>query len=587
MLNARLYRTAWLIAGVAIIVALLSLQPPADEAGFERPANPPGADGAEMLRTASALRGLVPRRPPGEHATEAVAATFVEQRLRALPSVSGVRPKVRRQVFTARVDGQLRRMVNVYAVLPGTTDGIDRGGIVVVAPRDTGPGVTSGSSSTAVMLGVANIEAASARRRPMLFVSTSGSTTGNAGARWFLSRFSDFHISAVIVLDGLGEREGPVWIWPGSRAPLQSLGFADIARASMPWSGAKAAPAPGLWTQLLRFAVPQTFGDQAPFVEKGIPAVTLSSRPDGPARPVNEIDASRLRQAGNVVITLMTLVDNGLPLPAPEAGVLLSGKELRPGVLRVVLLLFALPLLVTAVDAFVRLRRSGVSMAPGLRAAVLRGAPLLTGAFVLHLMALLGMLPPPSAGVPPLPRFVGFGSREAVSVALALALAGVVWLLTHRSLRRMSAPPASEAAAALVVLGVVSLLAWLVTPFALVLTLPASHAVLIATSVTRRWQAIALGVAGLLPLLALCVSVGSQLGRNPLFAAWYLIATTAGGARGSIWPMLVLLLTCAVWSMAVLVVIRYRKGLMRHSDRPPRVPRRVNVPKARLPRISR
>ncbi len=372
MLNARLYRTAWLIAGVAIIVALLTLQPPANEAGFERPANPPGADGAEMARTASSLRGVVPRRTPGEHATEAVAAAFVEQRLRALPAVGGVRPRVRRQVFTARVDGVLRRMVNVYAVLPGTTDGIDRGGIVVLAPRDTGPGVTAGAANTAVMLGVAGIEAASARRRPMLFVSTSGSTTGNAGARWFLSRFSDFRISAVIVVDGLGERDGPVWIWPGSRAPSQALGFDAIARSSLPWSGATAAPEPGLWTQLLRFAVPQTFGDQAPFVEKGVPAITLSSRPDGPARPVGEIEAARLRQAGNVVINLVTLIDGGLRVPPPESGVLLAGKELRPGVLRVVLLLFALPLLVAAVDGFVRLRRSGVRMGPGLRAAVLR-----------------------------------------------------------------------------------------------------------------------------------------------------------------------------------------------------------------------
>lgn len=586
MLNARLYRTAWLVSAVAIVVALLTLQPPSAGTGVERPATA-SVDGASIERTAQEIRSRFPRRPPGSPEAENASAAWVRSQFEALPAVVGTRARVRTQVFTARIDGRLQRMVNVYAVLPGTTDGLDRNGIVVIAPRDTGPGVTSGSANTALMLEIARFQATSARRHPILFVSTSGSTAGSAGARWFLSRFSDFSISSAIVIDGLGEADGPVWVWPGARTATQALGFADIARGTLRWSGATPAPEPGVWTQLLRFAVPQTFGDQAPFVERGIPAVTLSSRPDGPPRPVDAPDRDRLQRAGNIVLTLLTLADAGVDIPAPEAGVLISGKELHPLVLRVVLMLFALPLWVAAFDAFVRLRRSGVPMRPGMKAVIWRAVPLVVMAFALHGFALLQMLPQPVAGVPPLPREVGFGWRELASVAATLALGALAWLWSLRALRRLSATPASEAASGLVMLGVVSLVAWFVTPFVLVLTLPAAHAVLAATSVTRRWHAVALGVVGLVPLVALCLSIGSQLGRNPFFALWYLIVTIAGGARGALWPVFALLLACAVLSMAILVVVRFRKGLMRREPGARRVPRPRLVAKARLPRIER
>ncbi|MCB0881612.1 MAG: M28 family peptidase [Thermoleophilia bacterium] len=585
MLNARLYRTAWLVSAVAIIVALLTLQPPATQ-GLERPALPGSADARTILRATEDLRALAPVRVAGSPAAEQASADWVARQFASLPSLSGLKPRVRRQVFSARVDGELERMVNVYAVLPGTTGGLDPQGIVVMAPRDSAPGSPADTSSTALLLEAARYEATAARRHPMLFVSTSGSAVGNAGARWFLSRFSDFRISAVIVLDGVGERDGPVWVWGGARTPTQALGFASIVRETLPWSGATAAPEPSLINQLLRFAVPQTFGDQAPFVQAGIPAVTLSSRPDGPARPVAAPDAQRLQRAGNVAVTLLSLIDQNLAQPRPESGVMLSGKELKPGVLRIVLALFALPLWVVALDAFSRLRRSGVRMGPGMRAALLRSVPLVVACFALHFLSLMHLMPQPAAGVPPLPRGVGFGAGELVSVVVTLALAALAWWLSHRAMRRLGAAPASEAAAGLILLGVVSLVAWFVTPFVLVLTLPAAHAVLVATSVTRRWHAVILGLVGLLPLAALCVSVGTQLGRNPFFAAWYLIATTAGGARGTVWPVFALLLSCAILSMAILVFVRFRKGLMRREHRR-RVPRPRLVAKARLPRIER
>lgn len=574
MLNARLYRTAWLIAGVAIIVALLTLQPPTGELG-ERPSVPQAAEGRLIRDVAERLRALEPRRPPGDPATEVRAADWVARQFAQLPTV-GATPtaqRVRRQEFSARIDGRLQKLVNVYVALPGSTDGIQRGGIVVMAPRDNGPGAVAGSSSTSMMLELARVLATSNRRRPMLFVSTSGSTVGNAGARWFLSRFHDFPITAVIALDGTGETAGPLWVWSGSRAATQALGFETLTRSVVTWSGATPAPQAGLWTQLLRFAVPQTFGDQAPFVEHGIPAITLSSRPDGPPRPTDPFDADRLSQAGNVALTLVGVIDAGATVPPPASSLLFAGKEMPPTVLRVVMMLLALPLWVAAIDAFARLRRAGVRLGPGLVAVWWRSLPLVVAAFALHILALVQMLPAPSSGVPPLPREVGFGAREFMALVVVALLAVGAWLVSRRAMRRLTGTPAGEAAAGLVVLAAVTLVAWIFTPFMLVLTLPAAHAVLAATSVRRTWQAVALAVVAIIPLLALCLSVGSQLGRNPLFSAWYLTATTAGGARGTLWPALALLLASAIVSVAILAYDRARRGLMRRDQAPPRPPR--------------
>src|SRR5262245_25290296 len=97
MLNARLYRTSWLVAGVALVVALLTLQRPATP---PQPALPPAFDGAAARALAGNLALSVPR-PPGS-AADARAADWVEGRLRAIP---GSTARVGRQNFAARAGG--------------------------------------------------------------------------------------------------------------------------------------------------------------------------------------------------------------------------------------------------------------------------------------------------------------------------------------------------------------------------------------------------------------------------------------------------------------------------------------------------
>src|SRR5262245_12004845 len=110
MLNARLYRTSWLVAGVALVVALLTLQRPATP---PQPALPPAFDGAAARALAGNLALATPR-PPGS-AADARAADWVEGRFRAIPGGAG---RVGRQSFVARASGVSYRLSNVYLAVP-------------------------------------------------------------------------------------------------------------------------------------------------------------------------------------------------------------------------------------------------------------------------------------------------------------------------------------------------------------------------------------------------------------------------------------------------------------------------------------
>ncbi len=551
MLNARLYRTSWIVAGVALLVALLTLEAPPASPESELPA---GVDGVAALELARQLNGVAPERPPGSTADQR-AARWVRARMEEVPS-SG---EVQTQEFVARTDSGRVTLQNLYLVVPGAGDGADRGGVLVVAPRDTPAGVRAGASGTALMLRAARLFATTAHSRPFLFVSTDGSTIGNAGMRWFLSRFSSFRIAAAVVLDDPGASIGnEVHLWSRGSDGAAALGLARIASDAAEPLTSDAEPSLG--SQLLALAMPQSFGDQAPAVGAGIPAVTISNRRDSPLRAAPDPTPERMAQTGDALVRLLGAIDASTELPAPTRAIAIGGQELRPAVARVVLLLLALPVLAAAVDVFARMRRGHVPLAPGARALGGRIVPALAVVGVGYALVLGGLLPGTAAGAPPLPAAVPFDARSGLGLALAGAGAVVAWALMRRRGLGVEAP--SEAAAALVVLAGLLVAAWIVRPFELVLVLPAAHAALLATAARRRAHVVALVFLALTPLLALVLTLAAQLDSNPLFASWYAFATSVAGARGPVGVILGPVLAACVWSIAALVVFRARKGLV-------------------------
>lgn len=560
VLNTRLYRTSWLVAGVALVVALLTLQTP-DPGGD--PLLPSAIDGEATLQVEGQLRAVAPERDAGS-GPDLAAARFVRDQLAQVPGAAQPGRQKRRvqvQDFQALRDGAPVQLRNVYLVVPGVADGRVPGGIVVVAPRDTPAGVEAGASSTAILVQLARSSATTRHQRPHLFVSTDGSTIGNAGLRWFLQRFSAFPIAAVVVLDAPGEANGDrIHVWTAGRAGRQSLGLGEIAGNSIGRVGGRAEGPPGLTGQLLRMGVPQTFGEQGAAIAAGLPAVTLSARSESALREGRPATAERLALAANAASDLLGALDETPAIPAADGGLRFADKFLRPVIVRFALLLVMLPVLVLTLDIVARQRRARVPLRDGLRAVGLRAVPIAAAVAAAHLLSLGGLLPRPAAGEPPIAADSRFGLLAGLAIILAGAAGYIGWRLTRRPARRLGASRVAEGTAALGALAVLLSVLWIVSPYALVLAVPAAHAALLAMGARRPWHLPALAALALLPLLALVLHVAGILHSNALFAAWYLVATAANGSRGASGVILGILVAACIWAIGALVAERAATG---------------------------
>lgn len=540
MLNLRLYRAAWLIAGVGLIVALLTLR---DAQELPQSDLPPSFDTGAALDLAQEIGGVARTRPPGSPGNERVA-DLVRRSLRTIP---GGQERVREQTFTARDSrGRLVRMRNIYRALPAGAAGI-RGGILVVAPRDTPELVAGGTSSTAILIQVARTRATTVRRRPLIVLSTDGSSLGNAGMQWFLSRFSDFPIAAAVVIDAPGEgRGGGIDLWTGSRTAAAALDLLPAAAAAVRRAGGDPRDEIDAG-QVPRRAVAQSFGDQAPLIAAGIPAITIANRRDSPLRLDLSPTAQRIRLAGTVTEELLGTLDAAEEIDPPRTAMSVAGRILDPAALRTVVLLLLLPAIVVAVDATSRVRRARLPMSAGLGAAGRRIAAVLAAVLVAYLASVLGALPEAAAGAPPLPADVPFGITPAFAILVAIGAGAGAWAGLRR---RREAPRETEVVAAVLLIVVAGLVAWAVNPFAAALLLPAVHAAALSLGASRPWHGA--GLIGLVALSALpaVLVLGPALDRGPLFNLWYLLETAASGSRGVLAPVIAGVAGACIWAIA-------------------------------------
>ena len=581
-----MYRGTWLLVGLPALVAAFTVGRPAP---LPPPALPPTFDGPTALALATELAEEAPDRSPGG-AGAIRAAAWVTERFRLYGF------EMRRQVFEATIPGRGRqRLANLFAVAPGATP--DAPVLVVMAHRDNvglGRGANDNASGTAALIELArpyarvpsSPAAAVSPAHTIVFLSTDGGAFGGVGAEEFAahSPYAD-RIAALINVDTIaGSGRARIELaGERSRSPSATL-VQTAAERLIEQTGAEPGR-PTALAQLVDLGFPFSLYEHAPFVARGIPAVTLTTSGTGPAEASQDsparLDGERLAQVGSASQQLLAALDEGLELP-PGGGsyVWLGSRLVRGWAIQLLFVGALLPFLAAAVDLFARCRRRGIALAPALRSYRSRLGFWLFAGLLFALSVVAGAWPR-GASRPVGPELAADAERPVVAIALLGIAAAVAWLVARERLLPRRAVRSSEElagyAAALLALGVVSLAVAALNPFALLFVLPSLHAWLWLPQIRDRHVVVRLGVlaTGFLGPLLLVVSFADRLGLG-LGTLWYLAALVSLGYVEAAGVVAVLAWLAVAGQLGALASRRYAP-YPDADQRPPRGPIRETI----------
>ncbi len=560
--NSRMYRGTWLLVGIPLLIAAFSVWRPVP---LPAPVLPPEFDGAAATVQAEDFARQFPARTPGsDKAPEARA--WVGERL----SQYGLRTEIDR--FHAKIPGRGRvELENLLAFRQGRSNEV----IAVIAHRDNsgaGPGANDNASGTAALLELARTYAIprAAPRPPepnhtILFLSTDGGSFGGLGAARFAKR-SPYRnrVVAAINLDAIAGTGRPRLVFAAHRPRSPSAELVRTAAARIAQqTGAEPARASALG-QLLDLAFPFSLYEQAPFLDTGVTAITLTSAGDRPPRGFSEsrVNERRLSAIGRSGQALLGSLDDA---PGFERGtssyVYLGSRVVRGWAIVFVLCAALLPCLAVIVDLFARLRRRHVPLLPALRSFRSRLGFWVFAVLLFELFSVIGIWETGDAA-PLAPELSPGTDWPVTGLALYLAVLGAAWLFARDRLMPRR-PLGDEQAlagqiAALLALAVISLVLVALNPYSVLFILPSLHAWIWLPQLRRRSIALqaavlAAGLGGPL-LLVGSFAVRLDLGFD---APWYLAQLAAIGYVP--FPsLLVICAWCAVAAqLAAIVAGRY------------------------------
>ena len=566
-----MYRGTWLLVGLPLLVAAFSVtraQP------LPAPTVPPTFDADAAYELAVGEEGGLATRNP-DRAPGSPGALGAQRWVANAFRLYGFR--VRRQDFEAVVPGRGRvSLANLFAVAPGQSG--ESPVIVVMAHRDNvgrGRGANDNASGTAALIELSRPYArvgsgpggSVSPANTIVFLSTDGGAFGGVGAARFARdpAYAD-RIVAVINLDTVAGPGRPRLELAGDepRSPAASL-VQTAADRILDVTGAEPSRPRSLW-QLVDLGFPFSLYEQAPFVARGVPAVTLTTAGDRPPPAFLDspdvLSRQRLEEVGRSAQSLLLSLDEGLQLSAGGSPYVYLGPRLVPGwAIQLVLVGMLVPFLAATVDLFARLRRRHVPLAPAVRSYRSRQAFWFFVGALFALFAVFGAWPEgePRPLSPETPA--GRGWPFAAGVALT-TLALLAWLVPReRLLPRRPARAKDELAgytAALLGLGILSLVLLATNPFALIFLLPSVHAWLWLPQFRERpvWVRLALLAGGLLGPVLLLVSFAVRLGLGA-DAPWYLLSLVSVGYVEPLTVVLALAWAASAAQLAALVVRRY------------------------------
>ena len=577
--NGRLYRGTWLLVGLPLLVLAFSVARPA---ALQPPNLPPAFDESAARQLATDLTAVAPNRVAGTAGDAAAANWFAGQ-------LAPFGYTVRRERFSAVVPGRGRvHFVNLVA----SKAGLSQKTIVVMAHRDNtgiGPGANDNASGTGALLELARAYApngnAARVRLPytVTFVSTDGAVDGGIGAARFADQAPEAPtVIAVLNLDAIAGPHRPRLELGGDTPRSPAPGLVETVRAQLAAeTGADPLRASAL-RQLVDLGFPYSRYEQAPFVTRGIPAVTITTNGDRPRSGAGDVpDAlrlSRIRQIGRASQNVLDALQQGIAItPGPTSYLYLGTRIVRGWAIELVLIGALLPFLAATVDLFARCRRRRIRIAPALRSYRSRlGFWLWCGA-LFAFFKLVGVWPDGAARPPSLDS-VHWPMAGLIGLAV---LAGIGWFVSRdRLLPRRPVRPEEELAghaAALLALGVLALLVVATNPFALIFVLPSLHVWLWLPQVRRQqaWLRAAVLVVGFAGPLLLVWSFASRYGLG-WDSPWYITWLYALGYAPAVGVVITLGWAAAAGQLAALAAGRYAP-YPAASERPPRGPLREMV----------
>lgn len=549
-----LYRRAWLLPALALIVVLVTSFRPEAPVTSTLPPTLQNERAAELLtRSETFAKRFADRRPGTPGAID--SANWMRDEFDALGLRVGTVPAT----TTNPANGRSLGLVNVEATLAGRTREL----VVVMAHRDTLDARGRGGDATGQLALLALAEELAAtrdRRRSYLFVSTDGATLNGAGARSLAERLQTRGgVVAVIAMDRLGGAEHlRVDASPsGKHAP--PLGLVQAARGAVS-EEVGAAPAGSLGAQLVRLAAPLTLREHGQLLRVGLPALTITAADDQLRSSADAgVDPAELGAGLRSVQRLVGTLDQLDRLQsAGKTWVAGEQRVYRGWALKILVATLLVPVWVAMIDLLVR-RRRGWNLVAAVGTCC---RAMLAGIWSIALLWLfggIGLLPstsdrPPNPGALDDVHWIGLLLWALLTVAGWLLARGPDWRrsVDRTPTRRTLGHDTPDLVVALGLLVVLSALALAISPYTVLFAVPALHAWLWLCSL-RVFQPAArlvvwtVGLVG--PLLALvAVAARADAGAG---AGWYALqllqSRTVPGSLG--------LLLGAAAGLGVLVLV--------------------------------
>jgi hypothetical protein len=553
--SGRTYRGTWLLVALPLLLAAFTVTRPA---ALSAPDLPAAFDTQGAAALAKSFAKDYPDRRPGD---EGAATWFVDQ-LRPYGFATQSEP------FEATVPGRGRlRFVNLVAIAEGRSPSA----IVVMAHRDNSgesPGAVNNASGTAALIELARSYAnpaaassapSSSRRvspaHTIVFLSTDGGALGGIGAAHFAAHSPLARdVAAVINLDSIATRGRTRIQIAGDEPRSPSATLVATAAARVLEQTGSGPARPSALRQLLDLGFPFSFYEQAPFLGRGISAITLTSAGDRPPSVYDDrldnIRAGRLGQIGRSAQQLLASLDENLELTqGTSTYVYLGSRIVRGWAIELVLVAALLPFLAAAVDLFALTRRRRIKLAPAVRSLRSRLSFWLWTVLLFEALGLVGFWPDAGAR-PPAPQGSVGTDWPVVGLVVFAVLAFAGWLVSRDRLLPKRENTSEEELAghsvALLALGLVAILVVSVNAFALVFLLPSLHAWLWLPHLQPRalLSRLATLTVGFLGPALLVWEFAFRFGLG-LDAPWYVLQLLALG-----WTPFFALLLVAVWAAA-------------------------------------